>query len=424
MLTIERIGTVHVTNAATLSLFFLCASACAQTRTTRPPDAFYSTRSAVEAGGPVTVIDTSAGRFTCKLYSQQAPVTAARFIALAEGTRAWTDSAGAVQQGVPFFDGLQVFGMVDAVGSGDRASFHLGTAGPDFMPEKTGLDFDRPGRLAGLVVGGKQSSSGFAITDHADREWARRGIVFGQCDQASVDLSTKLTHQLLSTDNHPEHPVVLRRVRIFPPGQALPPEAGPSAGEAELHVPPVAPPAVPAPAPTGPTATIETTMGTLTCKLFENEAPVAVANFIGLANGTKPYALGVKQAAVRGKRFYDGLTFGRVIPDFMIQNADSPGNPKGGGAGYKFSNEIVPGLSFDRPGRMAYANSGPDTNSSEFFITEHPVRRLDGNYTIFGQCDKASMLVVEATARSPRDDGNHPLKPIMIKRITIAVANP
>ena len=409
-----------VTKAATLSLFLFCASAYTQTRSTHRPEASHSTRSEVEADGPTAVIDTSAGRFTCKLYSQQAPGTAARFAALAQGTQTWTDSSGAVQQGIPFYNGLQVFGMSDAVGSGDRAAFHLGTAGPDLLPEKTGLDFDRPGRLAALVAGGKQSSSGFAITDHADREWARRGIVFGQCDQASVDLSTKLTHELLSTDNHPEHPVVLRSLRILPPGQALPPEAGPGPGEAELSIPPVPPPAIPAPEPTGATTTIETTMGTLTCRLFEKEAPVAVANFIGLANGTKPYAVGATQPAVRGKRFYDGLTFGRVIPDFMIQNADSPGNPSGGGAGYKFSNEIVPGLSFDRPGRMAYANSGPDTNSSEFFITEHPVRRLDGNYTIFGQCDEASIAVIEAIAHVPRDASNHPLKPVVMKRITIA----
>jgi cyclophilin family peptidyl-prolyl cis-trans isomerase len=165
-------------------------------------------------------------------------------------------------------------------------------------------------------------------------------------------------------------------------------------------------------------------MGTLTCRLFDKEAPIAVANFIGLANGTKPFRNPATQAEVRGKHFYDGLSFGRVLPDFMVQNADSPGDPHGGGAGYKFGNEIVPGLSFDRPGRMAYANSGPGTNSSEFFVTEHAVRRLDGSYTIFGQCDDASVKVVEAIARVPRDAKNKPLTPVTIKRVTITTPAP
>ena len=112
---------------------------------------------------------------------------------------------------------------------------------------------------------------------------------------------------------------------------------------------------------------------------LRQRAPIGVANFVGLATGTKTFRNPATHAEVRGKHFYDGLTFGRVIPDFMVQNADSPGDPTGGGAGYKFSNEIVPGFSFYRRRRLAYANSGPDTNSSEFFPTEHPIHRLDGN---------------------------------------------
>jgi cyclophilin family peptidyl-prolyl cis-trans isomerase len=162
----------------------------------------------------------------------------------------------------------------------------------------------------------------------------------------------------------------------------------------------------------------------MTCKLFDKEAPIGVANFIGLATGAKAYKNPATHVEIRGKHFYDGLTFGRIIPDFMVQNVDSPGDPDGGGAGYKFANEIVPGLSFDRPGRLAYANSGPNTNSSEFFITEHAVRHLDANYTIFGQCDEASIPVVEAISHAPRDDKNRPLKPVIIKRITVAAASP
>jgi cyclophilin family peptidyl-prolyl cis-trans isomerase len=399
-------------------LVLCAATASAQTRTTAHSVTPRTAQKQVEPDGSTVVIDTSAGRFTCRLYTGQAPITAANFVALAEGTKDWTDASGAVQHAKPFYDALQVFGTSDAVVSGDRAALHLGTAGPDFSPERTGLDFDRAGRLAELVTAGKESSSSFAITDHPDREWGKRGVVFGQCDEASVELSAKLTHELLSTDNHPEHPVVLRSVRIIQPDRPPPPEAGPIPGEEELRVPPSSS-TIPAPEPSGPTAKIETTMGTITCRLFEQETPVAVANFIGLAWGTKPFEGAAARVQIRGRHYYDGLTFSRVIPDFMIQNADSPGDPKGGGAGYKFANEIVPGLSFDRPGRLAYANSGPGTNSSEFFITEHPIHRLDGNYTIFGQCDEASISVVEAIAHTPRNDMNRPLKPVVIKSVKI-----
>jgi cyclophilin family peptidyl-prolyl cis-trans isomerase len=187
----------------------LATTAGAQTRTTPRPAVSPTAAKLVEATGPIAIIDTSAGRFTCRLYTQQAPVTTANFIALAQGSKNWTDASGAVQHGKPFYDALQVFGMSNGLVSGDRAAMGLGSGGPDLTPEKTGLDFDRGGRLAALTSNGNQSSSGFAITDHPDREWAGRGVVFGQCDEASVELSTKLTHELLSTDNHPERPVIL-----------------------------------------------------------------------------------------------------------------------------------------------------------------------------------------------------------------------
>ena len=160
-------------------------------------------------------------------------------------------------------------------------------------------------------------------------------------------------------------------------------------------------------------------MGQLTCKLFK-ETPIATANFINLINGTKDWKLPSTQAVQHNRRFYDGLSFGRVIPDFMIQNSDLPSDPVGDGdIGYNFPVEPIPGLTFDRPGRLAYANAGPNTNQSEFFITEHPVHRLDTNYTIFGQCDDASVKIVESIARVPRDAHNKPLKPVTIRHITI-----
>jgi peptidyl-prolyl cis-trans isomerase A (cyclophilin A) len=258
------------------------------------------------------------------------------------------------------------------------------------------------------------------VTSAPNLEYSKRSVVFGQCDAASQAVVAGISHSLLSVDNHPEHPVILRKVMIVTDGEAMPAMTPAAEGEANLIVPPVPAPTVPAPEPTGPTATIETSMGTMSCKLFSKEAPIGVANFIGLATGTKPYKNPTTHIEVRGRHFYDGLTFKRVLPDFMVQNADMPGDADGGGdIGFKFANEIVPGLTFDRPGRLAYANAGPVTNSSEFFITEHAVHRLDGNYTIFGQCDDATVKIVEAIARVPRDEHNKPLTPVVIKKVMV-----
>jgi len=269
------------------------------------------------------------------------------------------------------------------------------------------------------------SSSVFYVLDHADKEYDGRGTVFGQCDDASLPVVAAISHALLSTDNHPSEAIAINHMAVVREGEPMPAVA-PAVPLAQVTPHPVPRPVseVPAPDPTGPTAVIETTMGTLTCKLFDKEAPVGVANFMGLAEGTKEWKNPATHVEMHGKKFYDGLSFRRVIPDFMIQNADLPGDPSGDGdIGFHFANEIVPGLNFDRPGRIAYANAGPNTNESEFFVTEAPNHRLDGNYTIFGQCDDASVKVAAAIARVPRDDKNRPLKAVVIRRIRFAGAN-
>ena len=174
----------------------------------------------------------------------------------------------------------------------------------------------------------------------------------------------------------------------------------------------------PEPVPTGPTLVIDTSMGRLTCKTFPLVAPTAVDNFIGLAEGTKDWTDPVSHAKVHGKRFYDGLLFHRVIPGFMIQGGDSSGDGSGD-AGYYFKDEVDPGLTFSVPGRLAMANSGPDTNSSQFFVTEQPVAELDGKYTIFGQCDAPSVAVVTAIARVPRDANDKPTSRVVIQHVTV-----
>lgn len=167
-----------------------------------------------------------------------------------------------------------------------------------------------------------------------------------------------------------------------------------------------------------PTAIIDTTAGRFTCTLFPKKAPIGVANFIGLAKGTKDWTNPANGRKMHGVPLYNGTIFHRVIPEFMIQGGDPLGSGTGD-PGYKFKNETSPDLTFDRPGRLAYANSGPDTNGSQFFITEVPVPSLDGNYTIFGQCDDPSVELVKKIARLPRNANDRPDNPPKINKITI-----
>jgi peptidyl-prolyl cis-trans isomerase A (cyclophilin A) len=168
-----------------------------------------------------------------------------------------------------------------------------------------------------------------------------------------------------------------------------------------------------------PTAVFETTAGTLRCTLFEKQTPLTVANFIGLANGTKDWKNPVSGSMKHGVSLYDGTIFHRVIPNFMIQGGD-PAGTGAGDPGYKFKDEIVATLQFDRPGRLAMANSGPGTNGSQFFITEVPTAHLNGRHTIFGQCDDATVTLVKQIARMATDPTtDKPFRPVKIIHIKI-----
>ncbi|MGA9471268.1 MAG: peptidylprolyl isomerase [Terriglobales bacterium] len=173
-----------------------------------------------------------------------------------------------------------------------------------------------------------------------------------------------------------------------------------------------------------PVAIIHTTVGDMHCTLFPKQAPIGVANFIGLAEGTKDWKSPVSGAKKHGVPLYDGTIFHRVIPEFMIQGGDPKGTGEGD-PGYQFKNEVTPELLFDRPGRLAYANSGPDTNGSQFFIMEVALTGrhadvLNGHYTIFGQCDDATVELVKKIARMDRDpQDDRPFKPVKITHIEI-----
>jgi cyclophilin family peptidyl-prolyl cis-trans isomerase len=165
-----------------------------------------------------------------------------------------------------------------------------------------------------------------------------------------------------------------------------------------------------------PTAIIETTDGNISCTLFPDQAPMTVANFIGLANGTKAWK-NPKTGQMMHTPLYDGTICHRVIPNFMIQCGDPAGNGTGG-PGYAFKDEFSPTLTFNQPGRLAMANSGPNTNGSQFFITEVPTPHLNGKHTIFGQCQ--NLDVVKSIARLATDPRNdRPYSPPKITHIKI-----
>jgi peptidyl-prolyl cis-trans isomerase A (cyclophilin A) len=164
--------------------------------------------------------------------------------------------------------------------------------------------------------------------------------------------------------------------------------------------------------------TFETSMGGIRCRLFENEAPITVRTIVSLATGKKSYVDPATKQKVSGKNFYDGLTFHRVIPRFMIQGGDPLGTGEGDpeGPGFPFKDEFVPSLRFDIPGRLAMANAGPDSNGGQFFITEVPTPFLNDRHTIFGQC--GNLDTVKAIARVPAE-ADRPLKPVVIKHVTV-----
>jgi peptidyl-prolyl cis-trans isomerase A (cyclophilin A) len=162
-------------------------------------------------------------------------------------------------------------------------------------------------------------------------------------------------------------------------------------------------------------ATIETNKGSLTCKLYDDKAPLTVANFVGLANGLRPFK--DKSGLWVKKNAYDGSPFHRIIKGFMIQGGDAVRGNGSGEPGYVVPDEIWPGAKHDRPGQLCMANRGPDTNGSQFFITDAPATNLDGGYTIFGECSPEQTIhEIAGVATGP---GDRPDEPVTIKSIRV-----
>lgn len=164
-------------------------------------------------------------------------------------------------------------------------------------------------------------------------------------------------------------------------------------------------------------ATFKTSMGDVVVQLFEDKAPNTVANFIGLANGSKEWTDPKTQEKVK-KPLYSGTMFHRVIPGFMIQGGDPLGNGTGG-PGYRFADEFHPDLKHSKPGILSMANAGPNTNGSQFFITHQPTPFLDNKHSVFGEVVKGQEVVV-AIGNVPRDFRDRPVKDVTIKEIVIS----
>lgn len=172
-----------------------------------------------------------------------------------------------------------------------------------------------------------------------------------------------------------------------------------------------------------PQAILKTNHGDIVVELFENHAPKTVANFVGLAEGSKEW-VDPQSGETVTRPFYDGLTFHRIIPDFMIQGGCPLGTGTGS-PGYRFADEIHPDLRFDKPYLLAMANAGPGpdgkgTNGSQFFISLAPTPWLDRKHTIFGEVtDAASRVVVDELGAVPTGAMDKPVEPIVIESVTI-----
>jgi peptidyl-prolyl cis-trans isomerase A (cyclophilin A) len=162
-------------------------------------------------------------------------------------------------------------------------------------------------------------------------------------------------------------------------------------------------------------AKIETSKGSMDCRLFDDKAPNTVANFIGLATGARPFK-DPKSGNWVSRPGYDGTTFHRIIKGFMIQGGDPMGTGHGE-PGYVIDDEIWPGAKHDRAGLLCMANRGPNTNGMQFFITDAAAPHLDRGYTIFGEC--APLSVVHDIA-DVAVSGETPITPVTIKKVTIS----
>jgi peptidyl-prolyl cis-trans isomerase A (cyclophilin A) len=277
------------------------------------------------------------------------------------------------------------------------------------------LTASRPKRKTGLV------KTAHSVTTAASAALAL--AVIAGCDSSAPE-PTKATADLPATTA-----TATSRPDLRPTSRPMPPR--PKPGKQKVSAKPVAEIKVSAddpikgkwsledatkglPAGAVLAAAIETSMGTIECKLLDKKAPITVANFIGLARGTRPWK--TPEGAWEKKPAYDGTIFHRIIKGFMIQGGDAKKNGSGE-AGYVIPDEVWEDANHDRPGLLCMANRGPNTNSAQFFITDDAAFHLDNGYTIFGECGPEELIHKIAGVELAR--GDKPKEPPSINKVTI-----
>ena len=366
------------------------------------------------------------GRLTCQLFPKQAPKAVANFIGLAKGTKDWTDPrTGLNQHDKPYYNGTIFHRVIPGfmIQGGDPTGTGMGDPGYKFDDEfDPNLNFDLPGRLAMANSGPNTNGSQFFITDRPTRSststtpssasamtpasrWSRPS-------PASRPTARQAAHPggAEEGDHRPRRPAAAA-VRAAPnllPSRTRPNHNHPSAASCprcsanreiphesrsiSCHLQQEPTPSSPPPKARSPSASLSP------------DAPITVKNFIELAEGGKEWTHPTTRKKSTDKLF-DGTIFHRVIPDFMIQGGDPAGTGMGG-PGYRFQDETKGSPhKFDKPGKLAMANSGPGTNGCQFFITVAPTPWLTGNHTIFGEVVEGQEIVDQNLPGSPRRPG-------------------
>lgn len=330
---------------------------------------------------------TNKGSIWLKLEMEKTPITVANFVGLAEGKIRSTAKAA----GVPYYNGLKFHRVIAdfMIQGGDPTGTGMSGPGYKFKDEiEPSLKHDRPGILSMANSGPGTNGSQFFVT-HKETPWLDgKHTVFG-----SVLQGQDVVNAIAQGDSIVELNIVRRgaAAKAFDAANVF--------GKNMCGLDPIYPETKKLSDKDLPTdgifAQINTTKGTILCKLEAEKTPLTVANFVALAEGTMP-----NSAKAAGVPYYDGIVFHRVIPQFMVQTGDPQGTGMGG-PGYNFKDEIVPSLIHDRPGILSMANAGPGTNGSQIFITHVATPWLDTKHTVFGSVVQG-MEVVNAITQGDK----------------------
>ena len=363
------------------------------------------------APGLYATLHTSMGQIRIRLYEKESPETVRNFAELATGGRMWQESpSGEVVLGEPFYDGLifhrVISGFMIQTGSFPPYGRRNSAVIPDELDN--GLKFNRGGLLGMANAGPNTGSSAFFITHGPTPGLNGKHTIFGEVVSGQL-IVARIGGASRDEDDRPYNDITLFKVTLERVGPAPSPMTEP-----------------------GLYAVLETSLGEVTIKLFEKEAPLTVAHITELAEGKRRWKVAVGEVTeadlagdenwTTGQPYFDGMIFHRVRKNFMSQSGGHLPDD-----GQRFSDVVADefgnGLKYDRPGRVGMAHAGPGTARAQFFITHLPVPRLDGNYTVFGQVvDGIGVVWKMANGtlhKNERGEDAVPDPQIILKRVTI-----